>query len=113
MHICVDLAPSRDEVERALIFIREQLGNEVASRWYQIGVIIGVPVAALENIRANPKNTSVEDYEQAMLKQWLGGHALLPKTWQVLVDAVRHKAGGDYPVLAEGLSKNIATHLQG
>lgn len=113
MHIFVDLAPSKDDVQRALRFIREQLGNEVAARWYQMGVIMGVSVAGLENIRVNPKYTSVEDYEEAMLTLWLKGVPLLPKTWQVLVDAVEHKAGGDYPVLAEKLSENIAAYLQG
>ena len=101
IHICVDLVSSKHEVKRALVFIREQLGNEVASRWYQIGVIIGVTVI------------SAELRPELCRYQWLEGHALLPKTWQVLVDAVGHNAGGDYQVLAEGLSKNITTYLQG
>ena len=74
---------------------------------------MGVPVAGLEAIRVSPDYQSVAERETAMLKLWIEGVTLLPRTWQVLVDSVEHKAGGNYRGLAKVIAQKIPTFLLG
>lgn len=106
-------AANSGDTASILAYIQRILGNRVAARWYQMGVVMGVPVAGLENIRVSPDYQGVADRETAMLRLWIGGLTLLPRTWQVLVDSVEHKAGGNYRGLAKEISKKIATYLLG
>ena len=80
--------------------ITRLLENKVAARWYQMGIVLGVPLAELEIIRLNPAmQQSVFDQQTAMIQVWLQ-QSLLPRTWQVLVDAIEHQAGGQSRLLA-------------
>lgn len=85
-----------------MAYIQNLLDHKVASRWYQMGVVLGVPVGELESIR-NGQDTNAGMREAAMLQSWLQT-SLLSQTWQVLVDAVGHDAGGNH----RGLAKKIA-----
>lgn len=78
-----------------------------------MGVVMGVPLAHLEIIRVSSDIKSVQDREIAMFKVWIEEKTLLPKTWQVLVDAVEHEAGGHYRGLAMEISEKIAKYLLG
>ena len=84
------------------------LGNEVTARWYQMGIVMGVHVGELEIIREGEK--LVVDKLRAMIECWLRG-SLLPQTWQVLVDAVEHSAGGNNGLLARQIAAALAKEL--
>ena len=62
--------------------IQNMLSNYVAARWYQMGVVLGVPPSDLEIIRESPDYHGAGEREAGMLKAWLE-RGLLPKTWQV------------------------------
>ena len=63
--------------------IQKMLSNSVAARWYQMGVVMGVPPSDLEIIRESPEYHGAGEREAAMLKAWLE-RGILPRTWQVL-----------------------------
>lgn len=85
------------------------LKGKVAARWYQVGVVLGTPIRELETIRMN-KDGSARSRELMMLQSFLenGGESA---TWQRLVDAVGHEAGGDYRGLALQLSKGMVYYI--
>ena len=99
--------------DRLLATIQKLLSSKVASRWFQMGVVMGVPLAALESIRTSPDLTSSVEREMAMLRCWIEQRPLLPRTWQVLVEAVENKAGGNYRVLARDMSRQIPSLIEG
>ena len=100
------------DIDSAVRDIQTMLASKVAHRWYQMGVILGVPVAQLENIRL--KNADAGDCERVMFTKFLSAdrEALRP-TWQLLVDAVGHKAGGNNVGLAQTLSNKVAERFPG
>ena len=102
---CTLVGDGFENTDSAVAHIQNLLNNKIASRWYQMGVVLGVPVCELESIR-NGKDTDAGIREAAMLRTWLQT-SLLPQTWQVLVDAVGHDAGGNH----KGLAKKIATKI--
>lgn len=88
------------------------LDSEVAHRWYQIGVILGVSVGKLEAIRSSKQ--PAQNNEMMMFTEFLKTNKdALSGTWQLLVDAVGHEAGGNDLRLAQTLSKKIAKKLSG
>ena len=88
------------------------LASKVAHRWYQMGVILGVSVAQLEDIRLG--NESAGDCERVVFTKFLSADRdTLRPTWQLLVDAVGHKAGGDNLRLAQALSSSVAEKFPG
>ena len=96
----------------AVMDIQTMLDSKVAHRWYQMGVILGVPVDQLENIRL--KNDDAGDCERVMFTKFLSADRdSLRPTWQLLVDAVGHKAGGNNLGLAQNLSKKVAERFPG
>ena len=101
-----------NDVENAVRDIQGMLEAKVAPRWYQMGVTLGVPVAHLEAVRLN-RNLSVQESERGMLDAWLKNADPERTTWQWLVDAVGHSAGGNYQRLAKTLAKKIAAKLAG
>ena len=62
--------------------IQKMLSNTVAARWYQMGVVMGVPPSDLEIIRESPDYHGAGEREAAMLKAWLE-RGILPRTCQV------------------------------
>ena len=62
--------------------IQKMLSNSVAARWYQMGVVLGVPPSDLEIIRESPEFHGAGEREAGMLKAWLE-RGILPHTWQV------------------------------
>ena len=58
------------------------MNNSVAARWYQMGVVLGVPPSDLEIIRESPEYHGAGEREAGMLKAWLE-RGMLPRTWQV------------------------------
>jgi hypothetical protein len=90
-----------DGVESSVKDIQGLLANKVAARWYQMGVTLGARVSDLESIRVR-KLPPVES-EAMMLKAWLRNSS--STTWQRLVDAVGHAAGGSHLKLAKNLAK--------
>ena len=79
--------------------------EEVEHRWYQLGVLLGLPVHTLNGFQENYEDLS--ERLRAMLQEWLKkgntGEYETP-SWQVLVDAVEHSAGGGNPRLAGELA---------
>ena len=71
----------------------------VAQRWYQIGLQLGVEVHRLEEIHESDKECL-----RAMLKT---GIETDPDcmTWQSIVEAVGHAAGGNNNALAGDIAK--------
>ena len=108
-----DTGASADEVSSAVRYIQELLAAKVAPRWYQMGVVLGVQVAVLESIRLN--NNQAKDSERQMFDAWLENASLpqMPQTWQVLVDAIGHEAGGNHRKLAKTVSKKVSTKPSG
>lgn len=84
------------------------LNSEVAYRWYQMGVILGVSVGKLKEIRLS--QPTAQNSEMEMFTEFLRTNK---DTWQLLVDAVGHEAGGNNLKLAQTLSKKIAKKLSG
>ena len=62
--------------------IQKMLNNSVAARWYQMGVVMGVPPSDLEIIRESPEYHGAGEREAGMLKAWLE-RGSLPRTWRV------------------------------
>ena len=102
---------SYSDVESAVGDIQNMLGAKVAPRWYQMGVTLSTRVADLEAIRL--ENLSAQESEGRMLGAWLNNTEMTRTTWQWLVDAVGHSAGGNYQRLAKALAEKIATKLTG
>ena len=79
--------------------------DEVEHRWYQLGVLLGLPVHTLDGYQEN--YDELRDRLRVMLQEWLKkgnmGEYEVP-SWQVLVDAVEHSAGGENPRLAAKLA---------
>ena len=88
--------------------ILDLLENEVAARWYQMGIVMGVRVKDLQMIRDD--NQLAADKFKAMIDSWLK-NSLLPQTWQLLVDAVEHSAGGNNGFLARQIAEALAKKL--
>ena len=91
--------------------IQDMLDAKVAPRWYQMGVTLGARVADLEAIRFS--KLPAQESERKMLDAWLKNADPERTTWQWLVDAVGHSAGGNYQRLAKTLAKKIAAKLAG
>ena len=68
--------------EESVRLIQKMLSNSVAARWYQMGVVMGVPPSDLEIIKESPEYHGAGEREAAMLKAWLE-RGILPRTWQV------------------------------
>ena len=67
---------------------------------------MGVNIEQLEIIRLDPTGRPVSERETAMISSWLR-QSLLPQTWQVLVDAVQHEAGGQNKALAKSIAAQL------
>ena len=94
------------DVETAVKNIVAMLEGKVAPRWYQMGVSLGTPVSDLEGIRLSKK--PARESERMMFEALLlSDNKRLPRTWQLLVDSVGHKAGGNNQRLAKSLSKKL------
>ena len=66
----------------------------VASQWYDLGLQLGFRDFRLNTIRSNYGN--VEDHSRELFSVWLNGERFsgdLPRTWEVLLDAVKRVAG--------------------
>ena len=100
-----------NDVESAVKDIQGMLDAKVASRWYQMGVTVGAPVAYLEAIRL--EKLPAQESERRMLDAWLTNADPERTTWQWLVDAVGHRAGGNHQKRAGVLAKKIAAKLAG
>ncbi|CAI8021431.1 hypothetical protein GBAR_LOCUS12714 [Geodia barretti] len=59
----------------------------------------------LEIIRESPEYHGAGEREAGMLKAWLE-RGSLPRTWQVLVDTVEDRAGGNHKVLAKKIANS-------
>jgi hypothetical protein len=97
--------------EESLRLMQKMLNNSVAARWYQMGVVMGVPPSDLEIIRESPEYHGAGEREAGMLKAWLE-RGSLPRTWQVLVDAVEDRAGGNHKVLAKKIANSHLDSFQ-
>lgn len=93
---------SYKDVQSAVGGIQGMLDGKVAPRWYQMGVTLGVPVAELEAILLH--KLLAQESERMMLDAWLKNTDTTKTTWQWLVDAVGHNAGGQNPKLAEKIA---------
>ena len=102
---------SYSDVNRAVGDLQGMLNGKVAPRWYQMGVCLGARVADLEAIRL--RKMPARDSERMMLVDWLNNADKKTTTWQWLVDAVGHSAGGNHQRLARTLAKKIAAKLAG
>ena len=80
--------------------------GDVEHRWYQLGVLLGLPVHTLDGYQENYDD--LRDRLRVMLQEWLQkgytGEYEVP-SWQVLVDAVEHSSGGENPRLAGELAR--------
>ena len=70
--------------DESVSLIQQMLNHYVAARWYQMGVVLGVPPSDLEIIRESPEYHGAGEREAGMLKAWLE-RGILPRTWQVRV----------------------------
>ena len=82
--------------------VRSQL-VKVQVKWRDIGLALGLTDPQLETIQAD--NTNVSSCLTAMLRDWLNKSYNTTRygepSWQRLSDAVRHRAGGNNPHLAD------------
>lgn len=75
----------------------------VQSRWYEIGVLLGVPLDQLDMLLQNPDLNSCLDQLRKTVELWLRSREG-QRSWQVLVDTVQHHAGGNHPSLAKSIA---------
>ena len=79
----------------------------VAGRWKQLGLALRLNPTVLETIRKDEDN--VGDCLCTMLTQWLKKAYNVQRfgepSWQLLVKAVRHRAGGDDYALADTIAR--------
>ena len=104
-YILVQRGAGRDDIRSKATDLQKDLGD-VEHRWYQLGVLLGLPVHTLDGFQENYDD--LRDRLRVMLQEWLQkgytGEYEVP-SWQVLVDAVEHSAGGENPRLAGELAK--------
>ena len=96
---------SNAEIRAKATGLQGDLG-EVEHRWYQLGVLLGLPVHILDGFQENYDDLS--ERLRAMLQEWLlqgNTEDYETPSWRVLVDAVEHSAGGGNPRLAEELAE--------
>ena len=102
--ILVQRGASKEDIKSKATDLQKEL-DEVEHRWYQLGVLLGLPVHTLDGYQENYDDIS--ERQHAMLQEWLQkgytGEYEVP-SWQVLVDAVEHSAGGENPRLAAKLA---------
>ena len=86
--------------------------ENIKARYYQLGIVLGLPLGKLEAIR----KTHSQDVEQALtqvLLLWLKQQYNVEKfgcpTWQRLREAVDSPSGGENPALAERIAKKYLT----
>ena len=87
--------------------------REGALKWNKIGLALGLEFSQLEEIRASNRDAS--ECLTAMLSEWLNraydttAHG--EPSWHKLSEAVRHKAGGNNPSLADEIlySENFSS----
>ena len=81
--------------------------TEVAARWKDIGILLGIPANQLETLQLQVGRP--QDYLREMLTIWLRKNYNLTKfgepTWSKLVDAIRDSAGGGNSDLAMKIAK--------
>ena len=96
---------SNTEIQSKATDLQKDL-KEVEHRWYQLGVLLGLPVYILDGFQENYDELS--DRLRAMLQEWLkkgNTEEYEIPSWRVLVDAVEHSAGGGNPNLAGELAE--------
>ena len=90
--------------------VRSQL-MEVEVKWRDIGLELGITDPQLETIEAN--NNDVTSCLTAMLREWLNKSYNTSQygepSWQRLSEAVRHRAGGNNPRLADRIMQYSET----
>ena len=105
----VQRGASREDIKSKATDLQNELGD-VEHRWYQLGVLLGLPVHTLDGCQ---NYDDLRDRLRAMLQEWLQkgytGEYEIP-SWQVLVDAVEHSAGGENPRLAAELAKKRGSY---
>ena len=78
---------------------------EVEVKWRDIGLELGITDPQLETIEAN--NNDVTSRLTAMLREWLNRSYNTSRygepSWQRLSEAVRQRAGGNNPRLADSI----------
>ena len=103
-YILVQRGASKQDIKSKANDLQTEL-DEVEHRWYQLGVLLGLPVHTLDGYQEN--YDELRDRLREMLQEWLKkgytGEYEVP-SWQVLVDAVEHSAGGENPRLAAKLA---------
>ena len=104
-YILVQRGASKQDIRSKATDLQKEL-DEVEHRWYQLGVLLGLPVHTLDGYQENYDDLG--DRLREMLQEWLKkGYTeeYEVPSWQVLVDAVEHSAGGENPKLAGELAK--------
>ena len=84
---------------------------EVEVKWRDIGLELGITDPRLETIQAN--SNDVTSCLTAMLREWLNRSYNTSQygepSWQRLSEAVRHRAGGNNPRLADRIMQYSET----
>ena len=92
-----------NSVRQATEALSRELSN-VAYRWIQVGVLLGVGLPWLEE-RRSTRQTDQQNLRET-LHHWLES-PFEDITLQHLVEAVDHSAGGDNPALAAAIKSNL------
>ena len=85
----------------------------VAAHWFDIGVLLGIRVERLEELR--PQLMQVDEAKfclhclRNVMKEFLTKVPDEGRTWKMLINAVEHKAGGGNPLLAEDFLDHISS----
>lgn len=106
MHVPTVTDDADDGEVQAMILDISSLLDEVAHRWYEIGVLLGVPIHQLT--RTFSAMASQQEKLQEMVKCWLdsrGGGPRRTSSWSQLVGAVEHQAGGENRSLAISIAR--------
>ena len=85
-----------DSVEKATGALSQEL-SQIAHCWIHVGVLLGVRFSWLEK-RSSEQSDSQQNLHDT-LSHWLNSSDDV--TLQRLVEAIEHKAGGNYPILAK------------
>ena len=76
----------------------------IASKWFELGVLLGISVTKLEEVQAH---TDLKQCLYIITMEWLRNTKPEHRTWQFLASAIGDKAGGGDSMLAEEFAQGL------
>ena len=82
--------------------------EQVAHKWYNLGLALGLSPSTLESIKINGHNDVYMSLTNVIVEWLKMSHDINKPTWGRIVEAVRAKSGGGNPALADALARKYS-----